>query len=42
MMPILSSNASIYEMADEFLDQNFPAMALGSSGNLIVLSDDED
>ena len=41
-MPVLSSSASIYKMADEFLDQNFPTMALGLSGNLIIVSDNED
>ena len=41
-MPILSSGDSIYKMADEFLDQNFPMMALGMSGNLIIVSDNED
>ena len=41
-MPILSSNPSIYETVDEFLNQNFPAMALGLSGNPIVVSDNKD
>ena len=43
-MPVPSSapNPSIYETADEFLDWSFPAMALGTPGNLIMVSDDED
>ena len=41
-MPVPSSSPSIYETADEFLDWNFPAMALGSSGNPTVVSDNED
>ena len=41
-MSVLSSNASIYDTVDKFWDQNFPAMAFGSSGNPIVVSNNED
>ena len=40
-IPVLSSNPSIYEMANEFLEQNFPLMALESSGNPIVVSNED-
>ena len=41
-MPVPSPDLSVYKTADEFLNNNFPVMALGSSGNLTVVSDDKD
>ena len=41
-MPVPSSDPSVYGTANEFLNQSFPAIALGSSGNLIIVTDNED
>ena len=35
-MPIFSLNSSVYEMANEFLNQNFPAMALVCLGTQLL------
>ena len=42
IMHVPSPTPSVYETPDKLLDQNFPAMALGSSGNPIVVSDNKD
>ena len=41
-IPSPSPNPSIYETANEFLDQTFPAMALSICRNPILVSNDED